>query len=606
MSETEVSETTTTRPGNGLWAWWLTALKATGIDFFPLRHTLRRYRLGDARADVRAAFNVALLDFPLGMAYALIAGLPVQVGIYGAALASITGPLFASSRFVMLGPSNATAVLLMSVFLGLNLPPGTSPMEVLPLLLVLVAVFIMTAGLLRAASLIQYVSRAVVTGYVTVAALLIIVNQLKYVLAIKVPPANSLVEVSVATFSRLDEAHGASLLVGVLTLSIFLPARRYLKALPNVALTLIAMALLMPLLRGCGLGEVAMLESIQPGAWALRVPRLDFDLLSQLAQPAFALAFLAILESSSIAKSLAARAGDRLDVNQQMFSLGIANMVNAFGSGMVASGSLTRSMVNFTSGARTPVASVFSGCLLVLGLWSVGQFIGYIPRPALAALVIAVGSSLISREQIRIMLRTTPGDAATFGATFVSGLLFPLDMAIYFGALVSIVLFLRKVSRPELDEMVFNEQGELSPLERENSRMPEISIVHVEGDLFFGSAEIFLDQMRLLVQDDKHKIIILRLRNARHLDATSALVIGDLIRLARSLGSHVLVSGVHPEIERVLRQSGMMALLGEAHCFRHVPENPNLSTRDALKRAQELLGDEKANITLFAKPKETG
>lgn len=578
--------------------------KGAGIDPFPLRKTLRGYNFSKARADSRAAVNVALLDFPQGMAYAMIAGLPVQMGIYCSALASLTGPLLASSRFIMIGPTNATAVLLLSAMVSLNLPAGVTTLQVLPLLLLMVGVFMLIGAFLRVASLVQYISRAVVTGYITAAAMLIIVNQVKQVLQLDIPRAPSFIEVCKLTAAHIHELHWGALLVGVLSLAIYIPAKRYLKALPNVAFTLIVISGLMPLLESWGIQGVAMIDPIPADGWNFSMPHFNFDIMSQMANAAFAVAFLSILESSSIAKTLAARSGDRVNINQQMLSIGFANVINAFGSGMAVSGSLTRSVLNFASGARTPIASMFSGLILIVGLFALGRYIEYIPRPALAALVIAVGISLINREQIRIMMRATHADATAFLVTLISGLLFSLDTAIYLGAAASIILFLHKVSKPDLEEIAFNESGELSAApQKSKEQKPEISIVHVEGDLFFGSAEIFLDQTRLLVQDDRLKIIILRLRNARHLDATSALAVGDFIRFANKQGSHILVSGVQPAVETVLRRSGMMEVIGEENFFAYVAENPNISTRNALKRAQELLGGQKADITLFAKPK---
>jgi len=602
--QTEGASGVASEPKAGVMGRAVSLVKNAGIDPFPLRHTLKNYSLSKARADAKAAMNVALLDFPQGMAYAMIAGLPVQVGIYCSAMASLTGPLLASSRFVMLGPTNATAVLLMSALLSLNLPPEVSAMQVLPLLLLMVGVFMILGAFLRVASLIQYISRAVVTGYITAAALLIIVNQLKHILNIEVERAPSFFEVSLSTIGHLGNTHWPSLLVAVLTLGIYLPVKRYLKALPNVAFTLVAVSLLVAGFEHWGMEAVHKIDAIPAGGWVFGLPEFKWSWMSQMANAAFAVAFLSILESSSIAKTLAARSGDRVNMNQQMLSIGTANMVNAFGSGMAVSGSLTRSMLNYSGGARTPMASFFSGTILVVGLFTIGRFIQYIPQPALAALVLAVGISLINREQIRIMMRSTRADATAFLVTFLSGLILSLDTAIYLGAAASIILFLRKASKPALEEIAFNEQGELSRVDAGGEKKPEIAIVHVEGDMFFGSAEIFLDQTRLLVQDAKEKILILRLRNARHLDATSAMAIGDFIRFAESKGSHVLVSGAHPEIETVLRRSGAMDILGEENFFRYRPENPNFSTRDALKRAQSILGDRKADITLYAKPKD--
>ncbi len=273
---------------------------------------------------------------------------------------------------------------------------------------------------------------------------------------------------------------------------------------------------------------------------------------------------------------------------------------------MAVSGSLTRSVLNFKSGAKTAVSSIFSGCLLIAGLFALGPFIRYIPKPALAVLVITVGLSLLSLPNIRVMLKTTRSDATVFLSTFIGGLFLPLDTAIYIGAATSIALFLHKASKPGLKEISFDQGGNLHEhklVDRKDER-PEIAIVHVEGDLFFASSELFLDQMRHLVEHPALKIIILRLRNAHNLDASVALTIKDLVLFARANNRDVIVSGAHPYVERVFKNSGLLDTLTEANFFRYHAENPTISTRDALKRAQEITGTKSADITIYASDKK--
>ncbi|WP_255567974.1 SulP family inorganic anion transporter [Ruficoccus sp. ZRK36] len=564
---------------------------------------MRNYSFKKAKKDLGAAANVALLDFPQSMAYALIAGLPVQTGIFCASLSTITGPILASSRFIMLGPSNATAVMLLSVFLSLGYDP-TQAMLALPLLLMLVAIFMVVGAFCKVAGITQYISKAVICGYITAAAFLIIINQLKTVCGLHVPRAATFAE-ALGNFSGgLSQTDWNALIVSAITLACYLPLKRWAKGLPNIAIALVLTSLIVWLLRPTGLNP-EMLSGVSASSWPLTLPMFHWEEFSQIAGGALAVAFLAMLESSSIAKTLAAQAGDRIDLNQQMLSMGVATGASSLGGGMAVSGSLTRSMLNFRSKPATRMSSVYSGTFLILALFLFGDLIAYIPRPALATLVILVGISLINREQIRLMLRTTRNDATVFLVTFVGGLVLPLDTAIYLGAAISIGLFVRQAAKPELREISFDEQGNL--LERapdvQKHRRPEIAIVHVEGDLFFASSDVFLDQMRHLAEHPDLRIIILRMRNAHHLDATAASTIMELTRFARSKGSDLIVSGVHPELETVMRKAGLLDLIGEDNLFRYSPENPTIATRDALKRARDITGEESADITIYAADK---
>ena len=343
-----------------------------------------------------------------------------------------------------------------------------------------------------------------------------------------------------------------------------------------------------------------------------------FNDISALLGVALAIAFLASLENTLMSKALASRSGDPSDANQDMFSVGMSNIATAVAGGMPASGSLTRSLLNYESGARSRFASMLSGVLCMLfaigvaaaAYWGL-PLIDYVPKSALAALVIALSLSLFNARNIRICLSSTNDDAVVLLVTFFSTLLAPLHVAIFIGVALSISLFLRKAGRPYLVEYEFSDEGELREMgEKRDRPIPAISIVHVEGELFFGAAELFRTQIQRTVSDPAIKVIILRLKNARHLDATSVMALEDLVRYMRDQGLHILVSGATREVYRVLKKSGILETLqegcdrkkGETNLFLSNPQNPNLSTRDALLRAQDLLGTKKADIRIFYDP----
>ncbi|MCV6604280.1 MAG: SulP family inorganic anion transporter, partial [Porticoccaceae bacterium] len=225
---------------------------------------------------------VALLDFPQAMAYALIAGLPVQMGIYCSALSSIFGPIFASSRFVMLGPTNATAVMLLSAFLVLGYDQAQA-IAALPVLLLMISAFMFLGAFCKVASVVQYVSRSVVTGYITAAACLIVVNQLKTVCGLEVPRAGTFLESLVIFIGSVHLSEWSSLLVAGTTLAIYLPLKRYARSLPSVALALLLTALVVEfVLKPAGV-VVPMLSGVSFGSWPLSMPQVvlsDIPLLA--------------------------------------------------------------------------------------------------------------------------------------------------------------------------------------------------------------------------------------------------------------------------------------------------------------------------------------
>ena len=598
--------------------------RGTSLDPLPIRGPLGRYNTGKFRHDIRAALNVALLALPQGMAYAAIAELPIVYGIACSAVAATVAPFFSGSRHTILGPTNATAFMIFSFFLI----PGiaTSQEEIvrlMPLLCLMVGAFCLVGALLRTADLLQFISRSVLVGYIAGAATLIVANQLKHILGTAHETAaggRTFVNILCNVVDSLPALQWQPLALGAGTLVCYVLLHARFPRLPVFALTLLGFSTLTWVLAShtsLGFEEVAKFEEISfhqlaPGFSVFLEPGL-FEKIARLSSLAFAIAFLASLENTVMSRSLASRSGDRPDVNQDMLSVGAANIATGLLAGMPASGSLTRSALNFDSGARTRFASVFSGILCGIGIFLLAAFplVQHIPRACLAGLVIAVAASLVSPHLIRICLRSTRDDALVLVVTFAAALFAPLHTAIFIGVGLSISLFLRKASRPYLVEYKVNDDGDLRELGEKRARPnPAISIVHVEGDLFFGASELFRTQIQRTFVDDNLKVIILRLKNARHLDATSVLALEELIRYTRKEGRHIIISGAPREVYRVLKFSGVLEVLqegcdreaGESNLFLHKPSNPNLATRDALKRAQQVLGSTGADIRIFHDP----
>lgn len=598
------------------------------LDPLPILGVLRRYSREKFRADGKAAMNVSLLDIPQGIAYAAIAELPIVFGIACSAAASIIAPFFAGSRHTILGPTNATAFMLFGFF---AVEPALAAREtqLVPLLVLMVGIFCLIGAILRVADLLQYISRSVLVGYVSGAAVLIMTNQFKHLFGV----AAEVDEQRPSTFVGLVEALVRSLgsidwgpvIIGVTTFALFWMMRRWKPRWPNLALVLISVSAVFGTLIHQGVEPftgTACFQTFTPQDLIPSFPSLAragiFEDISALFGVALAVAFVACLENTLMAKTIASRSGDRSDVNQDMFAVGAANVASAIAGGMPASGSLLRSSLNFTTGAITRMSSVYSGTLVLSAALLIAwlprhgiDLIGHVPKAALAALVIGIALALINRHNIRVCLRSTPDDAAVLVTTFIATLIAPLDVAIFIGVALSITLFLRKASRPHLVEYEFSDAGELRQMGEKRQRPnPAISIVHVEGDLFFGAAELFRTQIQRTAADPSLSILILRLKNARHLDATSVLALEDLIKFMRANDRHVLISGATRDVYRVLKNSGVLKTIqegadrkkGESNIFLNRPSNPNLSTRDALKRAQQLLGGEKAEVRIFYDP----
>lgn len=598
------------------------------IDPLPLRKSFASYNQDFFRRDLKAATDVALVGLPQGMAFAALAGLPIIYGIMCATIGTLVSPLFSRSQLTVAGPSNATSFMLASFFLAHPLMTAAERMQIVPVIVFFVGIACLIGAFVKITELMQYVSRSVLVGYISGAALLIIVSQMKYLLGLEEPLKAffqqegggrsffSMMEGICLTFTQMD---WRPLSIGATTLLMFFLLKRKFRAFPNFAITLVSMSAFCYLLTfpwtGAPLNGISMMEGFDLQSLALHLPELIspgiFNQLYDIVAVVFGIAFLCMLEQTLMTKNLATRTGESVDLNQDTYAVGMTNTALSFCSSLPSSASLTRSMLNYTSGAATRFSSIYCGliCLLITVILAKLPLTSYIPTSVLAALVIGNALSLFDKKAMRICVRSTKADAAVLWCTFFAALLVPLHTAIFIGVGISITFFLRKASHPALIEYTMSDEGQLKELRNVSERaIPSISIVHVEGNLFFGASELFRAQVQRMVEDPNLKVIILRLKNAHNLDATSVWALDELIRFTREHHRYLLISGASKEVYRILRNSGVLQNLQEGctppdrNIFLYSPQNPNYSTRLALIRAQKILGTQKADIRIFFNP----
>ena len=584
------------------------------VDPLPARHAFKGYTWAKAGHDLKAATDVALVGLPQGMAFAAMAGLDSIYGIMAATVGTFFAPLFTRCSLTVSGPSNATAFMLASFFLAASPAVQGNPAVFVPLIVFLAGVLCVVGAFVKATEMLQFVSRSVLVGYITGAATLIIASQLRYVLGINdVNAGSSFLSMTMAIVQNLDLVQWQPMVLGALSFLLFIPLKKHFRALPTFAVILVVMSALnwvlsQPWAGGCFAG-VRMLRDFTFSDLTCHAPEVAAlpGHFTELFPIVIGIAFLSTLEQTVMSKTISAKTGEPLNLNQDTFAVGMANIASSFTTSLPCSASLTRSALNYNSGAATRFSGVYCGliCLGITLLLAGFPLISRIPHSVLAALVLANAVSLFDRKLLRICYRSTPGDATVLIITFLSALMLPLHIAIFVGVVLSVSLFLRKAAKPELVEYTIDGEGTLMQLGDKADRLPQISIVHVEGDLFFGAADLFRKQVARIAEDPTLAVVVLRMRNARNLDATSVCALEELIKFIREEGRHLIISGASREVYRILRKSGVLALLqegcpkGESNIFLVEPKNPNMSTRRALMRAQRLLGNRKADISIY-------
>jgi len=586
---------------------------AMGSHMFKVRlpfiGELKTYSFGKLKADLISGATLTLVSIPQAIGFALILNLPPQPVIAAVILGGFVGSLFFSSRHHVFGPTSSISLIVAATLASSRSLTTLEPLQVAIFLSMLIGLVQLFAGLLNFGEVTKFISRSVVVGYSTGIGLLLMGSQLHNLIGIKVEYGQSFATNVWQALSGLAtiDFNPWAVGMGLGTLLLFELVRRLRPRWPEALFGLAIMGLLARLYVEFVPGEAPFmmvkdegsLKAVLPAFSGFQLGPRHLSLLPELMGTAVAIAFLGMLEATSITKSLATKSGQKIEPNQELIGMGAANIVSSLFGAVPGSSSFVRSSVNQQSGAASQLSSMISSVVVLVVLLFATPIFNYIPIAALAAHLIRVGFKMINVHQIRICCRATRSDAIVFLVTLAAALFLKLDTAIYVGVGVALALFLQKTSTPTLAEYSINDQGELQELQDVNKRPhPQISIIHVEGDLYFGAADLFQQEIRRIAEDQNIKVFILRMKNARHLDATTVLALESLHDYLTQSGRHLLISGSNQDVSSVLRDSGLLKKIGTENIY-PVEANATVSTRKALKRAQELLQSKEVQLRVY-------
>lgn len=509
------------------------------------------------RADVIAGLTGAVLVMPQGVAYALLAGLPAEYGLYTAIVPVVLAALFGASRHMVSGPTAALSIALFATLSPLAEAGSEAFITLVLTLTFLVGVFQLLLGLMRLGVLVDLVSHSVVTGFTAGAALIIAVSQLPHALGLTPERSGGFLEFWPWLFARLGDVRLDALLVAGVTLATCLAFQRWLPRWPGMLLALVAASLLAFWLDPQHLA-IQRVTSISPGLPPLSAPTLSPDLLRSLTPGAIALGILGLVEAVAIARAFAARSGERLDSSREFIGQGLSNLGGAFFSSYVSSGSFTRSGLNAAAGARSPLAAVLSALFLIPVMLLMAPWLQYVPMPAVAGLLLLIAARLVDRRDIRDTLATCRSDTAVLAITFFSTLLLALEAAIYLGVLTSLALYLRRTTRPPVVECA------LSHAPRELPRTLDASscrVLRIDGSLFFGACE---SVARRLDGCDRPNLVILA-AGINFIDRSGVRLLERQAGLCHARGGRLYLAWAKPDLLARLRRAGLIVNDNDRH-----------------------------------------
>ena len=554
--------------------------------YLPFLDWLLHYHAQDLVGDLMAGVIVAIMLAPQGMAYALLAGLPAQVGLYASIFPLVLYALLGTSRVLAVGPV-AMVSLLVATGVGRLAQPNTPEYLILALALALLVGIIQTMmGLVRLGFLVNFLSHAVISGFASAAALVIGVSQLKHLLGIKIPRTESFFELLYAIAQQLSATNLVTLGIGLSGITILFYFNQRLGRL--LRRQEVASSLIVPITRsgpllivlgstllvwGLGLAQTAdvkIVGEIPAGLPPVTLPVFNWTLWRQLMPTALVISFVGFMESIAVAKSLASKRRQKIDANQELIGLGVANLGAAFTGGYPVTGGFSRSVVNFTAGANTGLASIITALLIALtGIFLTPLFY-FLPQAALASIIIVAVSSLVDVATLKHLWRYNKTDAASFLVTFFAVLAVGIEMGIVVGILTALVFYLWRTSRPHIAVVgrVGDSEHFRNVLRHQVETYPHVMAIRMDESLYFANAKYLEDYILGAVADhpDVSRLVII-CSAINSIDASALETLESLIDELKDSGVTLYLAEVKGPIMDRLRKVGFVKKLGENRIF---------------------------------------
>jgi SulP family sulfate permease len=526
------------------------------------------------RADLLAGLIGAIVVLPQGVAFATLAGLPPQYGLYAAMVPTVIAALWGSSLHAVTGPTNAVSLVVFATVAPLAAPGSPEYVGLALTLAFMSGVLMLALGLARLGVLVNFISHTVVVGFTAGAGALIIASQFGTFFGIDVPRGASFLQSLASLVRHVPDIQPFVLLVGAVTLASGLAARRLVPRVPYMIVAMAAGAAAAYALNAT-LGEartgIRTLGALPSALPQLSHPQFSLDAARNLLGIALAITLLGLTEAVAIARAIALKSGQRIDGNQEFVGQGLANLAASFFSGYPASASFNRSGLNYEAGAKTPLAAVFAAGLLVAIVVAVAPLVAYLPLAAMAAILFLVAWGLLDFEAMRGIARSSRNEAGVLAVTFAATLLLNLELAILAGVALSLVVYLARTSRPHMRTVLPDPAHpsrrftEYAPGMKE---CPQAKLLRIEGSIYFGAVDHVaghLDTLRGHAPAQKH--LVLLAKSINFVDVAGTELLAHEAARRRAAGGGLYFSGMRQSVRTALERGGRIADIGPENVF---------------------------------------
>lgn len=544
--------------------------------------TIKNYDRKTFMADLMAGIIVGIVALPLAIAFGIASGVSPEKGIITAIVAGFIIAACGGSKVQIGGPTGAFIVIVYGIIQQYG-------MQGLTIATLMAGVFLILLGVLRLGTIIKYIPYPIVVGFTSGIAVTIFTTQIKDLLGMDMAQVPSdFIEKWIAYAHNLGSIDLWSTIVGLASVAIIALMPRLSSKVPGSLVAIIVMTVAVLLLQHYGIatsvetiGDRFSISSALPDA---SVPPLSWDAVKSLVAPALTIAVLGAIESLLSATVADGVTGDRHDSNTELIGQGLANIASPLFGGIPATGAIARTMANITGGGRTPVAGIIHAVVLLLIFLFLMPLARYIPMACLAGVLVVVSYGMSGWRSFRALMRNPKSDVTVLLLTFFLTIIFDLTIAIEVGLICACLLFMRRMAettevRAILDEIDLNEDTDMERGNLEHLTIPEgVEVYEINGPYFFGAGNRFEDIMSRY--GDRPRVRIIRMRKVPFIDSTGLHNLENLCLMSQREGITIVLSGVNPNVEAVLRKNHIDQLLGSDNICNHIDL--------ALARAREL------------------
>lgn len=524
------------------------------------------------KADLIAGITGAMIVLPQGVAFATIAGMPPEYGLYAAMVPAIIAALFGSSWHLVSGPTTAISIAVFASVSHIAEPGSPQFISLVLTLTFMTGLFQLILGLARMGVLVNFISHTVVIGFTAGAALLIAGSQIKSFFGINIPRGTPFYEIIHQLLVQIGDINPWVTSVGVTTLVVGILSKRYLPKFPYMIVAMVVgsvVAFFLNTIEGFDTTHIKTVGALPSHLPPLSSPDFSHDALIQMFFPALVVTMLALTEAVSIGRAIAIKSEQRIDGNQEFVGQGLSNILGSFFSGYASSGSFNRSGVNYASGAITPLATVFAAIALALTVLLVAPLAAYLPTAAMAGILFLVAWGLIDFHHISSIWRTSRAETTILWITLI-GTLINLEEGIFVGIMVSLIIYLYRVSRPSMVPVV--PSGEKGAYHFEDARghkeCPQVRMVRINGSIFFGAVDHV--QGGLLQIDEANplqKTVLIMGSGINFVDVAGAEMLATEAKRRKKMGGGLYFYRLKDSVHKFLHKGDYLKDIGEGGFF---------------------------------------